>query len=196
MGDKSLQKKKYIREKARGVFCKNGYRAVNMKDIVDACEISRGGLYLYFANTKELFEAVLEEENSGMTDLIERAKANGSTPGEIMLMYLEEQKKSILKKKDNLAAASYEYLFESKLSNQTNPVRKQFDERAAALAGLIAEGVEQEWMVCEDADEAALNICYTIEGLKVSAQTIGLTAEAVDKEIEYIMGTLGMVIKE
>ena len=130
-----------------------------------------------------------------MTDLIERAKANGSTPGEIMLMYLEEQKKSILKKKDNLAAASYEYLFENKLSNQKNPVRKQFDERAAALAGLIAEGVEQEWMVCEDAAEAALNICYTIEGLKVSAQTIGLTAEAVDKEIEYIMGTLGMVIQ-
>ena len=64
------------------------------------------------------------------------------------------------------------------------------------MAGLIAEGVKQEWMVCEDADEAALNICYTIEGLKVSAQTIGLTAEAVDKEIEYIMGTLGMVIKE
>lgn len=195
MGDKSLQKKKYIIEKARDVFCKNGYRAVNMKDIVDACEISRGGLYLYFANTKELFEAVLEEENSGMTDLIERARANGSTPGEIMLMYLEEQKKSILKKKDNLAAASYEYLFENKLSGQKNPVRKQFDERAAALASLIAEGVEQEWMVCEDAAEAALNICYTIEGLKVSAQTIGLTAEAVDKEIEYIMGTLGMVIQ-
>lgn len=195
MGDKSLQKKRYIIEKARDVFCKNGYRAVNMKDIVDACEISRGGLYLYFANTKELFEAVLEEENSSMTDLIERAKTNGSTPGEIMLMYLEEQKKSILKKKDNLAAASYEYLFENKLSNQKNPVRKQFDERAAALASLIAEGVEQEWMVCEDAAEAALNICYTIEGLKVSAQTIGLTAEAVDKEIEYIMGTLGMVIQ-
>lgn len=195
MGDKSLQKKRYIIEKARDVFCKNGYRAVNMKDIVDACEISRGGLYLYFANTKELFEAVLEEENSSMTDLIERAKTNGSTPGEIMLMYLEEQKKSILKKKDNLAAASYEYLFENKLSNQKNPVRKQFDERAAAMTSLIAEGVEQEWMVCEDAAEAALNICYTIEGLKVSAQTIGLTAEAVDKEIEYIMGTLGMVIQ-
>lgn len=196
MGDKSLQKKKYIIEKARGVFCEKGYRAVSMKDIVDACEISRGGLYLYFENTKELFEAVLEEENTGMTDLIERAKANGSAPGEIMLMYLEEQKKSILKKKDNLAAASYEYLFENKQVSQKNPARKQFDERAAALEELIADGVEQEWMVCENPAEAALNICYTVEGLKVSAQTVGLTSEAVDKEIEYIMGTLGMVIKE
>ncbi len=50
-------------------------------------------------------------------------------------------------------------------------------------------------MVCEDAAEAARNIAYTMEGLKISAQTIGVTAEAVDREIEYIMGTLGMVVK-
>ena len=37
-----------------------------MKDIVEACGISRGGLYLYFANTKELFEALLEEECAGV----------------------------------------------------------------------------------------------------------------------------------
>ena len=46
MGDKSLHKKNYIIEKAREVFQKKGYRAVTMKDIVDACGISRGGLYL------------------------------------------------------------------------------------------------------------------------------------------------------
>lgn len=68
-------------------------------------------------------------------------------------------------------------------------------ENIAALEKLIADGVAQEWMVCEDAAEAARNIAYTIEGLKVSAQTIGVTAEVVDREIEYIMGTLGMVVK-
>ena len=34
------------------------------------------------------------------------------------------------------------------------------------LAHLIAEGVAQEWMDCEDAAEAARNIPYTLEGLK------------------------------
>ena len=65
----------------------------------------------------------------------------------------------------------------------------------AALEKLITDGVEQEWMVCEDAAEAARNISYTLEGLKLSARTIGVTAEDIDREIEYIMGTLGMVIK-
>ena len=49
MGERSLQKKQFILEKAREVFVEKGFRSVTMKDIVDACEISRGGLYLYFS---------------------------------------------------------------------------------------------------------------------------------------------------
>ena len=49
MGEKSVQKKRYIVEKARDVFMEKGFKKVTMKDIVEACDISRGGLYLYFA---------------------------------------------------------------------------------------------------------------------------------------------------
>lgn len=195
MGDKSLQKRKYIVEKSRGVFYKNGYRAVTMKDIVETCGISRGGLYLYFASTKELFEAVLEEEYTDVDAVLEDARNQVSTPGEMMLMYLDGQKKAILKKKDSLAIATYEYLFENRASGKNNLVKKQFGKSVAALEQLITEGVRQEWMVCEDAAEAARNILYTLEGLRVSAQTTGVTTEIVDREIAYIMGTLGMVIK-
>lgn len=110
-------------------------------------------------------------------------------------MYLDGQKKAILKKKDNLTAATYEYLFENKVSGKNNPLKKQLDRSVSALERLITEGVNQEWMVCEDAGEAARNILYTLEGLKVSAQTTGVTAELVDRQIAYIMGTLGMVVK-
>ena len=195
MGDRTVQKRKYIVEKARSVFGKNGYRAVTMKDIVDVCEISRGGLYLYFASTRALFEAVLEEEHARRAAVLEAVMAKGTTPGEQLLLYLDEQKKTILKKKDNLTAATYEYLFENNFTGKNNPVKKQFDEEAAVLAHLIAEGVAQEWMDCEDAAEAARNILYTLEGLKVSARAVGMTAERVDREIAYIMGTLGMVVK-
>ena len=64
MGEKSVQKKKYILEKARTVFSEKGFKNVTMKDIVDACEISRGGLYLYFSSTEEIFLAVLADDSS------------------------------------------------------------------------------------------------------------------------------------
>lgn len=195
MGDKSLQKKNLIVETARDVFFKRGYRAVTMKDIVEACGISRGGLYLYFSNTKELFEAVLDQESKTLQSVLESSKAKNASPGEIMLMYLDEQKKEILKKKDNLAAATYEYMFENKLSDGDMPIKKTFDENVRALEKLIEDGVVQEWMVCDDPAMAARNIAYTLEGMKVSAQTIGISAKVLDSQIEYIMGTLGMVIK-
>lgn len=196
MGDKSQQKRKYILERARGVFYENGYRAVTMKDIVEACGISRGGLYLYFSNTKELFEAVLEEERAGVDVLLGDVEDPVFTPGERLLMYLDGQKKEILKKKDNLAAAEYEYMFENGASEKDNPVNKQFDKSVAALERLIGEGVEQEWMVCEDAAEAARNILYTLEGLRVLSLVSTVTTETVDREIAYIMGILGMVVKK
>ena len=62
MSDKSIQKKRYILETARTVFKEKGYKNVTMKDIVDACQISRGGLYLYFPNTREIFLEVLKLE--------------------------------------------------------------------------------------------------------------------------------------
>ena len=55
MSDKSEQKKKYILETARKVFIEKGFKNVTMKDIVEACDISRGGLYLYFGSTREIF---------------------------------------------------------------------------------------------------------------------------------------------
>ena len=51
MGAKSEQKKAYILEVAKEVFIEKGFRTVTMKDIVEACEISRGGLYLYYNNS-------------------------------------------------------------------------------------------------------------------------------------------------
>ena len=59
MGEKSVQKKRYIVEKAREVFVEKGFKKVTMKDIVEACDISRGGLYLYFENTSQIFMEVL-----------------------------------------------------------------------------------------------------------------------------------------
>ncbi len=195
MGDKSLQKKNLIVETAKEVFFKRGYRAVTMKEIVEACGISRGGLYLYFANTKELFEAVLEQENHTIQMVLESPVAKNANPGEILLLYLDEQKKEILKKKDNLAVAAYEYMFENKLSDSDMPIKKIFEENVTLLAKLIEDGVAQEWMVCENPSAAARNIIYTLEGMKVTSQTIGVSTNILDSQIEYIMGTLGMVIK-
>lgn len=192
MGDKSIQKKKLIMERAREVFCKKGYKNVTMKDIVEACEISRGGLYLYFSNTKEIFDALLEADAENKKDLMKSEAAEDSTPGDLLLMYLSNKKKEILDDNE-LSKAMYEYSFE--MGKNDVAVRKYFDDEIETIKSLITDGVEQEWMVCEDISQAARDIAYSMEGLKISAQTFGISEAEIDKEITYLLGLLGLEIE-
>ena len=57
---------------------------------------------------------------------------------------------------------------------------------------LIEAGVENGEFYCEDCSGAARNIMYVLEGLKISAQTVGVTAEAVDREFLFILKSLGV----
>ena len=69
MGEKSAQKRKFILETARKVFVEKGFKKVTMKDIVEACEISRGGLYLYFESTGQIFLEVMKLESEETDDV-------------------------------------------------------------------------------------------------------------------------------
>ena len=120
MGEKSVQKRKYILKKAREVFAEKGFKDVTMKDVVDACEISRGGLYLYFSSTEEIFLAVLREEiDEDDEEAVVAALSGDASAGDMLALFLKEQKKEILRKKNNLTVATYEYFSVHKVKSRS-----------------------------------------------------------------------------
>ncbi|MBO5336098.1 MAG: TetR/AcrR family transcriptional regulator [Lachnospiraceae bacterium] len=187
MGEKSTQKKKYIVETARKVFMEKGFKKVTMKDIVEACDISRGGLYLYFENTAQIFLEVLKMETQEADDVFSDSISEDATAADILVLFLKEQKKELLRKNDTLTQATYEFYFENNLPKKDNILKKQFDSAVKIMEKLIETGVENGEFYCEDCKGTARNIMFVLEGLKISAQTIGITEEAVDREIVYIL---------
>ena len=194
MSDKSAQKKKYIVEKAREVFLEKGFKEVTMKDIVEACDISRGGLYLYFQNTKELFEEVLKFEQEDTDDVFDRNITKEATPSDILALFLKEQKKEILSKKPSLNVAIYEYFFRHKVPSKDNLLKKQFDGAVYVIEKLIQAGIQSGEFYCEDPRGAAWYIMYFLEGIKIASNTRGIPEAAVDREILYVMQ--GLVAEE
>lgn len=192
MGDKSLQKKRYIVETARKVFCEKGFKKVSMKDIVEACDISRGGLYLYFENTSQIFVEVLKLESEEADDVFSGSIKEDATAADILLLFLKEQKKELLRKEDTLTQAVYEYYFENPLPKKDNILKKQFDSAVKIIEKLIETGVDHGEFVCEDCAGTARNIMFVLEGLKIASQTIGITKEMVDREILYILNGIGV----
>ena len=188
MGEKSVQKKKYILEKARAVFSEKGFKNVTMKDIVDACEISRGGLYLYFSCTEEIFLAVLADDSSeDDEEAVVAALSGDASAGDMLALFLKEQKKEILRKKNNLTVATYEFFSLHKAQSKDNPLKNQFDTAVRIVEKLIENGVDSGEFYCENPVGCARNLMYVVEGLKIASKTIGVTEEAIDRELMYVL---------
>ena len=193
MGEKSVQKKQYILDTARKVFAEKGYKNVTMKDIVEACEISRGGLYLYFDSTEQILLEILQMEAQETDDVFTGQITQEDTAADILLLFLKEQKKELLQKKNNLTVAVYEYFFAQKSTDKNNMLRKQFDAGVKVLEKLIEAGIASGEFYCENPKGAASNIMYVLEGMKINAQTFGITEKMVDEQLLYIME--GLVIE-
>lgn len=197
MGEKSEQKREYILKKAKEVFAQKGFRDVTMKDIVEACEISRGGLYLYFGSTEEIFREILMAELENDGEDITGYLNEDSTMADILMLFLKEQKKIILKKKQDITIAAYEYQFAHKAEKKAeNVVRTQFETGIMVLTKILEEGVRREEFYCENAKAESANIMYILEGMKICAKTFGLSENKVDQELLYIVSGLVMEDEE
>ena len=98
MGEKSVQKKQYILDTARKVFAEKGYKSVTMKDIVEACEISRGGLYLYFDSTEQILLETLQMEAQETDDVFSVQITQEDTAADIF-SFLRNRRKSCYRRR-------------------------------------------------------------------------------------------------
>lgn len=190
MSEKTIQKRNLILENAKKVFVERGFKNVTMKDIIEASGISRGGLYLYFSSTKEIFLEVLKREAAQDDDVFSDTFTEETTAADVLYLFLQEQKKELFRKEDNLTVAIYEFFFEEGISDKTNELKKQFDKATRLVAKLLEAGVMEGVFFCEDCMGAALNIMYTFEGMKIASKTMGIKEMTVDKEIDYIVSQL------
>lgn len=173
-----------------------GFKKVTMKDIVEACEISRGGLYLYFENTSQIFLEVLKLESEETDDVFSDNITDDATAADILVLFLQEQKKELLRKENTLTQAIYEFYFENTPSKKDNILKKQFDSAVKIMEKLIEIGVENGEFFCTNCREAAKTIMFILEGMKIAAQTVGVTSETVDMEILFILKSLGVELEE
>ena len=195
MGEKSEQKREYILKKAREVFAKKGFRDVTMKEIVEACEISRGGLYLYFGSTEEIFKEILKQDLENDGEDLTGDLGQDATMAELLMLFLKEQKKIILRKKQDIAIATYEFLFANKAEKKAaQMIRSQFETGIMVLNKILEEGVRREEFYCENAKAEATNMMYVLEGMKICAKTFGISESKVDQELLYLVS--GLVMEE
>lgn len=181
MSNKTDAKRQLIIDKAAEIFAAKGYREVTMSDVREACEISRGGLYLYYSSVEEIFADVCASEVSEDIDF------EGANAAQLLLWFLKEQKKEILRKKNNLSVAKIEYGFACKAQGKDNPIKDSFQTAQKVLEKILVKGNDSGEFACEDPKAAASNMMLAFEGMKAMSGISGITEKRVDSELVYMM---------
>ncbi|RHR26242.1 TetR/AcrR family transcriptional regulator [Clostridium sp. AF19-22AC] len=189
MGKKSDLKQEYILEQAQRVFAQKGFKDVTMKDIVTACNISRGGVYLYFNNTSEIFEAVLKLRTKTEQNLCTRQAEGTLCAEEQMRQFLNTQKRELLNPADSLIIATYEYLFAHSKVLDKAEMQNNFNHAGSQLRRIIQSGVDNGEF-STDPDAAAQNIVLLLEGLRISSTVLTLDEEFLEQQMDYILSQL------
>ena len=187
---KSERKKKLILEKSREIFMEKGYKVVTMTDVIEACKISRGGLYMYYKNVAEIFFEILCHEQEETEYEFSLAMENGLAGNEIIDRFFKEQKDEILNKKPNLTIATYEFFSMNKQHMEEDILKQQFESAVHILSELIQYGMNRKEFNIVNQHTIARMIVLMLEGLHVFSEVMNVTQDLVEDQLDYVRSLL------
>lgn len=180
------EKKQHILNCSRKVFSEKGYARVTMQDLVDASQISRGGIYLYFKSVEEVFrELLLQRERTVIEDVKALISQNLSFD-DLFEEYLKLQKTRLRHIDDSLIQAMYEYHF-TEDNEASSSLRDQQVANAQETIRLVIDyGRQKGCIEAKDVDVVVEHIMLTIEGLNIYALLGGLSSEKLQAQLDYL----------
>lgn len=181
------EKLKRLLETAAAVFIEKGYEKTTMQDIVDACQISRGGLYKYFSSTEEIFLALLDQDTSEGAAAFSNAIEAGASAVDILEAFLADQLQMLTTIHSTIVPVVYEYAIGGRQSEKTRGWLLERRSRSLeALETLVRYGIETKAFKAGASEGLAAFVMTVLDGLMVTAMT---TAE----EKDYFEGQLALL---
>lgn len=190
---RSELKREIILNNAYTVFSKKGFISVTMKDIIDECSISRGGIYLYFRSIDDIFYETITQRSVRQFDDIRSAIQNNPVFEDIFRKYLLEQKIRLIDHINHnfsLLRAMYEYSFTHTLPRDEKLKIKQTNATRATVRSLLDLGVKQNKIKCKNIKTITDNFMFLIEGMNILALTGQLNEKQIDNQFDLFIDQL------
>ena len=142
MGQKGEATKTAIRKASLLLFVQKGFKDVTMKDICEAAGLSRGGLYMHYGSTGQIFADIIDEWMEDLENEVTGKMEKGLSATFLLDELLERYQSEMLDRSGSLGLAFYEYYSGMPLSDD-NAMLKQYHRSKASLCSLIAYGIDK-----------------------------------------------------
>jgi len=179
-------KTRKILDAARLVFCRKGFLAVTMQDIIDECGISRGGIYIYYSSVDEIFLDVMKQHNKERLSRINKSVHDHEPFDGVLESYMTRQKKRLIHFENSLFRAYCEYIF-SKPKAAVHAFRDmQLDHLRSSVMSILMLGVHQDIIRNENITRLADHFMVTIDGMSVLALGDALSEDIIDAQFAIL----------
>lgn len=184
MSSKGDRTKVNIIKTSEKLFACRGYSRITMKDICEACGLSRGGLYRHFSSTKEIFRAMLDGDIDENRIAVEESIRN-EVPAEVIFdYYLKYEMDEILSHGHGIYFAIHEFAFIE--NDQREYFQKRLSDSIEILSILFNYGQREEVFKEFDIAVVATHILYFFDSLKTSSTIFEPDKIMIEKQISVI----------
>jgi TetR/AcrR family transcriptional regulator, transcriptional repressor of aconitase len=181
---------------ATDVFIEHGYERTTMKHVMDATGVSRGGLYQYFSNKEDLFEAILEEGLSDEAENTEKLLKTAESHWKLLmqLIYGEDGKPN--NEMDPLAPSKLEFFITGRNDERRLSYgRKRYHIGVSLYANVIKAGQDSgEFSNRFDSELLAKSIITFIDGLALDDAILPEESVQLEKQSSLFVEYLKMAL--
>jgi AcrR family transcriptional regulator len=167
-----------------------------MKDIVDESGLSRGGVYLYFSSTEEIFLEILKMNDKRLISQVEYLSKHCNTVWEAILELVEAIKKELLCIQGGIEPIIFEYFLSGKRNkNVQDLLNERFVRAMGCLNTLIHTGIERnEFKPIFPSDEISMLLLSFLDGLEINMIHHGADKIRISSQINQMILFLKYVL--
>lgn len=180
MGKKGDVTKAAILKAALILFVQKGFKDVTMKDICEATGLSRGGLYMHYGSTKQIFADIINEIMSNLKNEVAAKIENGLSATYILDELLERYQSEMLDRSGSLGLAFYEYYSSIPLSDDNAMLKKYYISKAM-LCSLIKYGINKGEFKQVNINAVVDLLLFSYQGVRMLSSIMPLDDDKIPK---------------
>ncbi|MEY8238287.1 TetR/AcrR family transcriptional regulator [Lachnospiraceae bacterium 66-29] len=177
MNKRGQETRKHIKESAYSLFAQKGFKQVTMKDICEAANISRGGLYCHYESTRQIFQEMINDMMSRQDHEFDRKINQNQSAITILDEILEVYQKEMLDSQSSLSIAIYEYFSIHDIASQNNTLYEQYLISANTWKKLIKYGIDRGEFQDVDIDAVYDLIVFSYQGVRMYSKLMPMDEE-------------------
>lgn len=181
MGRKGVLTKLNIKNHSIKVFVRKGFKNVTMKDICEATNLSRGGLYRYYSDTRQIFTEIINDIMNNQRDEFSEGIELSLSAKDILLNVFDRYKSEMLDSQNSISVAIYEF-FSSESGKNENVMAQQYEKSREMWKRLLEYGIERGEFNVTDIDAVFDLIVFSYQGVRMCG-TIAPIDEAIPNRI-------------